>query len=152
MYFPFLTCEVKCGSAALDIADWQNAHSMTIAMREEIELLKLWSTKRSFIGRVLPSKSHKQWSGENTRQLRCSNGWQATFHHHSISQVSHYGTQPHRESLPKTHKECLWIIDANSPLKIMLCHWWFAAWCQFRAFTAGYFFTPKLWGFPAVWR
>jgi len=40
MYFPFLTCEVKCGSAALDVADRQNAHSMTIAMREGIELYK----------------------------------------------------------------------------------------------------------------
>jgi hypothetical protein len=27
MYFPFFTCEVKCGAAALDIADRQNAHS-----------------------------------------------------------------------------------------------------------------------------
>lgn len=33
MYFPFLTCEVKCGAAALDIADRQNAHSMTLALR-----------------------------------------------------------------------------------------------------------------------
>ena len=28
MYFPFLTCEVKCGAAALDVADRQNAHSI----------------------------------------------------------------------------------------------------------------------------
>ena len=28
MYFPFLTCEVKSGTAALDVADRQNAHSM----------------------------------------------------------------------------------------------------------------------------
>ncbi|RYP05274.1 hypothetical protein DL765_009883 [Monosporascus sp. GIB2] len=33
MYFPFLTCEVKCGAAALDVADRQNAHSMTLAVR-----------------------------------------------------------------------------------------------------------------------
>ncbi|KAK0256993.1 hypothetical protein LTS00_018251, partial [Friedmanniomyces endolithicus] len=33
MYFPFLTCEVKCGAAALDIADRQNAHSMTLAVQ-----------------------------------------------------------------------------------------------------------------------
>ncbi|KAF1953268.1 hypothetical protein CC80DRAFT_518397 [Byssothecium circinans] len=32
IYFPFLTCEVKCGAAALDIADWQNAYSMTLAL------------------------------------------------------------------------------------------------------------------------
>lgn len=41
LYFPFLTCEVKCGAAALDIADRQNAHSATIAVRAIIELFKL---------------------------------------------------------------------------------------------------------------
>ncbi|KIV98476.1 uncharacterized protein PV09_09712 [Verruconis gallopava] len=41
MYFPFLTCEVKCGAAALDIADRQNAHSMTLAVRATIELFRL---------------------------------------------------------------------------------------------------------------
>ncbi|KAL8827330.1 MAG: hypothetical protein Q9170_007057 [Blastenia crenularia] len=38
MYFPFFTCEVKCGAAALDIADRQNAHSMTVAVRALVEL------------------------------------------------------------------------------------------------------------------
>ncbi|KAK4182104.1 hypothetical protein QBC35DRAFT_468339 [Podospora australis] len=38
MYFPFLTCEVKCGAAALDVADRQNAHSMTLAVRGVVEL------------------------------------------------------------------------------------------------------------------
>lgn len=40
MYFPFFTCEVKCGTTGLDIADRQNAHSMTIAVRGVIELYK----------------------------------------------------------------------------------------------------------------
>lgn len=40
MLFPFLTCEVKCGAAALDIADRQNAHSMTIAVRSIVELYR----------------------------------------------------------------------------------------------------------------
>lgn len=40
MYFPFLTCEVKCGAAALDIADRQNAHSMTLAVRGVVELFR----------------------------------------------------------------------------------------------------------------
>ncbi|PFH60643.1 hypothetical protein XA68_10603 [Ophiocordyceps unilateralis] len=31
MFFPFLTCETKCCAAGLDIADRQNAHSMTLA-------------------------------------------------------------------------------------------------------------------------
>jgi hypothetical protein len=37
VYFPFLTCEVKCGAATLDIADRQNAHSMTMAVRGVVE-------------------------------------------------------------------------------------------------------------------
>ena len=34
------TCEVKCGAAALDIADRQNAHSMTLAVRGIVELFR----------------------------------------------------------------------------------------------------------------
>ena len=41
MYFPFLTCEVKCGATGLDIADRQNAHSTTLAVRGVVELFKL---------------------------------------------------------------------------------------------------------------
>ncbi|KAK1780843.1 hypothetical protein QBC45DRAFT_96342 [Copromyces sp. CBS 386.78] len=41
MYFPFLTCEVKCGATALDIADRQNTHSMTLAVRAIVELFRL---------------------------------------------------------------------------------------------------------------
>ena len=41
MYFPVLTCEAKCGTAGLDIADRQNAHSMTLAVRGIVELFKL---------------------------------------------------------------------------------------------------------------
>ena len=40
MYFPFLTYEVKCSAAALDIADRQNAHSMTLAVRAIVELFR----------------------------------------------------------------------------------------------------------------
>lgn len=40
IYFPFFTCEVKCGTAALDIADRQNAHSMSVALRALVALFK----------------------------------------------------------------------------------------------------------------
>lgn len=39
-YFPFLTCEVECGTGALDVADRQNAHSMTLAVRAITELYR----------------------------------------------------------------------------------------------------------------
>ncbi|KAI5926794.1 hypothetical protein F4810DRAFT_488146 [Camillea tinctor] len=41
MYFPFLACEVTCGAAGLNVADRQNAHSMTIAARAIVELFRL---------------------------------------------------------------------------------------------------------------
>lgn len=40
MFFPFLTCEVKCGAGGLDMADRQNAHSMTLAVRGIIHLFR----------------------------------------------------------------------------------------------------------------
>jgi hypothetical protein len=40
MYFPFLACEVKCGAGALEVADRQNAHSMTLAARAVAELFR----------------------------------------------------------------------------------------------------------------
>jgi len=41
MHFPFLTKEVKTGVMGLLIADNQNAHSVTIAVRAVVELFKL---------------------------------------------------------------------------------------------------------------
>ena len=41
MYFSFLTCEMKCDATTFDVADRQNAHSMTLAMRAIVELFKL---------------------------------------------------------------------------------------------------------------
>ena len=41
MYFPVLTCEVECGTTGLDIAERQNAHSMTLAVGCIVELFKL---------------------------------------------------------------------------------------------------------------
>ena len=41
MYFLFLTCKVKYSAAALDVADQQNAYSMTLAVRAVVELFRL---------------------------------------------------------------------------------------------------------------
>lgn len=59
MHFPFLACEVKCGNAALDVADRQNAHSMTIAARAVVELFRLIGREAEVHRRVLSfSVSH----------------------------------------------------------------------------------------------
>ena len=38
--FPFFTCEVKCGTQALDIGDRANTNSMTIVLRGVVELYR----------------------------------------------------------------------------------------------------------------
>jgi hypothetical protein len=63
MHFPFLTCEVKCGAAALDVADRQNAHSMTIAVRAVLELFRL-------VGRE--SELHREILGFSVSHDHCS--------------------------------------------------------------------------------
>lgn len=53
MYFPFLTCEVKCGAATLDIADRQNAHSTTMAVRGIVELFRLVKCEKELHREIL---------------------------------------------------------------------------------------------------
>ncbi|KAK0263584.1 hypothetical protein LTR35_017536 [Friedmanniomyces endolithicus] len=63
MYFPFLTCEVKCGAAALDIADRQNAHSTAIAVRAVVELFPAVKREKELHREILAfSVSHDQRS------------------------------------------------------------------------------------------
>ena len=59
MYFPFLTCEVKCGAVALDIADRQDAHNMTLAVRGVVELYKAVKREKELHREILAfSVSH----------------------------------------------------------------------------------------------
>ncbi|KAI9782857.1 MAG: hypothetical protein M1816_001677 [Peltula sp. TS41687] len=53
MYFPFLTCEAKSGIGGLDVADKQNAHSMTMAVRGIVELFKLVNRQDELDRKVL---------------------------------------------------------------------------------------------------
>ena len=57
MYLPFLTCEVKCGAAALDVADRQNAHSMTLAVKGVVELFRLVKREKELHREILASLS-----------------------------------------------------------------------------------------------
>jgi hypothetical protein len=62
MYFLFLTYEVKCGAAALDIADRQNAHSITLTVRGIVELFRLIKRKKELHREILAfsiSYNHK---------------------------------------------------------------------------------------------
>lgn len=53
IYFPFLTTEVKCGQQGLDIADRQNAHSMTVAVRGIVELYRIVGRAQELHRKVL---------------------------------------------------------------------------------------------------
>lgn len=53
MHFPFLTCEVKCGAEALEYADRQNAHNMTLAVRAIVELFRLVNRERELHLQIL---------------------------------------------------------------------------------------------------
>ncbi|KAM3071142.1 hypothetical protein ACMFMG_010048 [Clarireedia jacksonii] len=85
MYFPFLTCEVKCGNFALDIADRQNVHSMTLAVRATVELFRLVGREMELHREILAfSISHDHMSVRIYGHYPVINGSQTTFYRHPI--------------------------------------------------------------------
>jgi hypothetical protein len=59
IYLPFFSCEVKCGAAALDVADRQNAHSMTLAVRGVVEMFRHVKSEKEIDREILTfSVSH----------------------------------------------------------------------------------------------
>ena len=85
MYFPFLTCEVKCGAAALDIADRQNAHSMTLAVRRVVELFKLVKREKELDREILAfSISHDHCSVRIYGHYALVEDRKTTFYRHPI--------------------------------------------------------------------
>lgn len=85
MYFPFLTCEVKCGAAALDIADQQNAHSATVAVRAAVELFKLVRHEKEIHQEILAfSLSHDNTIVRIFGHYALIEGELTTFYRHPI--------------------------------------------------------------------
>jgi hypothetical protein len=85
MYLPFLTCEVKCGAAALDIADRQNAHSMTVAVRGVVELFRLVGREKELHREILAfSISHDDRTVRIYGHYPVINRKDTTFYRHSI--------------------------------------------------------------------
>ncbi|KAI1111650.1 hypothetical protein F5Y14DRAFT_306000 [Nemania sp. NC0429] len=83
MYFPFLTCEVKCG--ALDVADRQNAHSMMIAVRSVIELFRAVKRERELDREILAfSISHDSTTVRIYGHYAVINDGETTFYRHPI--------------------------------------------------------------------
>jgi hypothetical protein len=85
MYFPFLTCEVKCGAAALDVADRQNAYSMIIAVRGIVELFKLVKREKELHREILAfSISHDHRAVRIYGHYPVIDGNKTTFYRHPI--------------------------------------------------------------------
>jgi hypothetical protein len=85
MYFPFLTCEVKCGAVALDIADRQNANSMALAVRGIVELFKLVKREKELHRHILAfSISHDHRTVRIYGHYPVIDGNKTTFYCHPI--------------------------------------------------------------------
>lgn len=85
MYFPFLTCEAKCGAAALDVADRQNAHSMTLAVRGIVELFRLVKREKELHREILAfSISHDHRTVRIYGHYPVIDGKKTTFYRHPI--------------------------------------------------------------------
>jgi len=89
MYFPFLTCEVKCGAAALDIADRQNAHSMSVALRALVVLFRSVKREKELDREILAfSISHDHRSVRIYGHYPVIEGDKTTFYRHPIREFS----------------------------------------------------------------
>ena len=85
MYFPFLTCEIKCGATALDVADRQNAHSMTIAVRALVDLFRSMKREKELDREILAfSISHDHTSVRIYGHYPVIEGDKTTFYRHPI--------------------------------------------------------------------
>ena len=89
MYFPFLTCEVKCGNMGLDIADRQNAHSMTLAVRGIVELFRSVKREKELHLEILAfSVSHNDRLVRIYGHYPAIDGKNTTFYRHQIHEFS----------------------------------------------------------------
>ncbi|KAG9228182.1 hypothetical protein BJ875DRAFT_528176 [Amylocarpus encephaloides] len=85
MYFPFLTCEVNCGATALDIADLQNAHIATMAVRGVVELFRQVKREQELHREILAfSISHDHRTVRIYGRYPIIEGDKTTFYRHPI--------------------------------------------------------------------
>ena len=89
IYFPFFTCEVKCGAAALDFADRQNAQSMSVALRAFIILFRYVKREKELHREILAfSVSHDHRSVRIYGHYPVIEGDKTTFYRHPIREFS----------------------------------------------------------------
>lgn len=98
MYFPFLTTEVESSaSGSLDVADRQNAHSMTVAVRGVIELFRAAKREQELNREDLVfSVSHDALAVRIYGHYALFEGKKATFYRHPIRQFYHADSKSER--------------------------------------------------------
>lgn len=85
MHLPFFTCEVKCGNEALNIADWQNAHSASVAVKGIVELYTVVSRQNELHRNTLAfSISHDHEVVRIHGHYPLIDGGKTSFYRHSI--------------------------------------------------------------------
>lgn len=85
IYFPFLTCEVKCGATGLEVADRQNAHSMTLAVRGVVNLFRVLKRERELHREILAfSVSHNDQMVKIYGHYPVIDGEKTAFYRHPI--------------------------------------------------------------------
>jgi hypothetical protein len=83
MYFPFFTCEVHC--SGLDVADRENAHSMTLAVRGMVQLFRLAGREKELDQEILAfSISHSHEWVRIYGHYAMIDGAKTTFYRHKI--------------------------------------------------------------------
>lgn len=89
MYFPFLTAEVKCGAAALDVADRQNAHSMALALKGLFGLFRLVGREKELHREINGfSVSHNDETARIYGYYAVIDGNEAMIHRHPIRKLN----------------------------------------------------------------
>ncbi|MCJ1245204.1 hypothetical protein MMC30_002405 [Trapelia coarctata] len=85
IFFPFLTCEAKCGEVGLTVADRQNAHSASIAVNAIAQLYKTVSREKEIDKKILAfSISHDNETVRIYGHYAMMDGAKFTFHRHPV--------------------------------------------------------------------
>ncbi|KAL9030548.1 MAG: hypothetical protein Q9196_001336 [Gyalolechia fulgens] len=92
IYFPFFTAEIECGQQGLDVADRQNAHSMTIAVRGVVELYRLVGRAQELHRKVLGfSISHDHRTVRIYSHYAEIDGPRTTYYRHILEEFAILG-------------------------------------------------------------
>jgi hypothetical protein len=88
MYFLYLTMEVKCGNEELNIADRQNAHSSSVAVKQVVDLYRMVSREHELDRKILSfSVSHDQEAVRIYGYYPVIDGEQTSVYRHTIRKL-----------------------------------------------------------------